>query len=402
MPIASPAPPSLASDKNPSAIVRPQSTRIVSIDVVRGIVMVLMAIDHVRAYSGVPAGGPAPSVFFTRWITHFCAPAFVFLAGTGAFFHGRKVGDKRALSRYLATRGLMLVLLELTLVRVAWTFRFDQQLILAGVLWMIGWCMILMALLVQFSARTVGIVGLVVILAQDLLHVEPSAFPESVRAPAVALWQFLYLGGEIERTGKATITILYVIVPWIGVMAAGYGFGLILARERAERRRLCLIIGLVATAAFALVAVLNVMRNPAPDNPLPALLRVLNQRKYPASQLFLLMTLGPTIALLPFVEDVRGAFGRMLVMFGRVPMFFYLVHIPLIHATALAVNFLRHGSTGAELYARAPYVTMPEAQRWSLPLLYAVWLVDVAVLYLACRWFAGVKARRRDRWLGYI
>src|SRR5258705_8325286 len=125
----------------------PASTsRVASIDLIRGAVMVLMAIDHVRVYPGLPAGGPTPGIFFTRWVTHFCAPAFVFLAGTGAFLHGRKLGDKRALARYLVTRGLILVFLELTVIRFAWTFNLDySHFVLAGVIWMLGWCMVLLA-----------------------------------------------------------------------------------------------------------------------------------------------------------------------------------------------------------------------------------------------------------------
>jgi uncharacterized membrane protein len=378
-----------------------RSTRLVSIDVVRGIVMVLMAIDHVRVYSGIPAGGPTAGVFFTRWVTHFCAPAFVFLAGTSAFFHGRKLGGKGALARYLATRGFMLVVLELTLIRFAWTFSLDySQFVLAGVIWMLGWCMILMAVLVRFSAKTVGITGLVVIFAQDLVGMILRALPHDT--PIASLWPFIYLGGEVQVNDSPTVSVLYVIVPWIGVMAAGYGFGAILMRNREDRRRWCHRIGLSATAAFVVIAVLLVTLNAAPKDAPPALFRVLNQRKYPASQLFLLMTLGPTIALLPLVEDARGAIGKALATFGRVPMFFYLAHIPLIHASALVANLVLHGSAHGAAYLRAPYVQMPPNDRWSLPLLYLVWAIDVALLYFACRWYSGVKARRREAWLGYL
>src|SRR5882724_9827259 len=144
------------STANPLPVSRITTTRITSMDFVRGVVMILMAIDHVRVYSGLPAGGPTPGIFFTRWITHFCAPTFVFLAGTGAFLHGRKLGDKRTLARYLVTRGLLLVLLELTVIRLSWTFNLDySHFILAGVIWMLGWCMVLLAGLIWFSTRTV-------------------------------------------------------------------------------------------------------------------------------------------------------------------------------------------------------------------------------------------------------
>jgi uncharacterized membrane protein len=388
--------------------------RLVSIDIVRGAVMVLMAIDHVRVYSGIPAGGPTAGIFFTRWITHFCAPAFVFLAGTGAYLHGRAAGPSRAsgspratsrggtlaLARYLVTRGLMLVLLELTVIRASWTFSVDySQFILAGVIWMLGWCMILLAGLIWLPTWAIGVFGLVVIFAQNVMGILASSMPQSTGW----IWQFLYLGGEVQLGQNGpTVSVLYSIVPWIGVMAAGYAFGTVMTREPDERRRICLRIGLSATALFLVLGGLVVYLNPAPANAPPALFRLLNQNKYPASQLFLLMTLGPTIALLPLAERARGWFADVLTVFGRVPMFYYLLHIPVIHIAALVVTFLREGSLHPERYAFAPYASVPPEHRWSLPLLYLVFAIVIAALYFPCRWFAGVKARRREGWLRYV
>jgi uncharacterized membrane protein len=160
----------------------PVGKRIASIDVVRGAVMVLMAIDHVRVYSGVPAGGPSPGIFFTRWVTHFCAPAFVFLAGTSAYLHGRKLGDTMRLARYLVTRGALLIVLELTVIRASWTFGFDySEFILAGVIWMLGWCMILLAGLVWLPAWVVGAIGVLVIALQDLFGPIGRALPDALK-----------------------------------------------------------------------------------------------------------------------------------------------------------------------------------------------------------------------------
>src|SRR3954471_9762853 len=250
--------------------------RISSLDLIRGVVMVLMAIDHVRVSSGVPAGGPTPGIFFTRWVTHFCAPAFVFLAGTAAFLLGERLRDKRALARYLVTRGLLLVALELTVLHVAWTFTFDFTQLLAGVIWMLGWSMILLAALVQLPAAVVGVVGLAIILGQSLLTPIAAAMPQATHW----LWQFLYLGGQV-KVGAVTISILYVLVPWIGVMAAGYGFGTIVSREAAQRRRLCLGIGIGATVLFLAIGGALVMTHPAPAGAPPLPLRLLAQRKYP-------------------------------------------------------------------------------------------------------------------------
>jgi uncharacterized membrane protein len=376
----------------------PGRPRIIALDIMRGAVMVLMAIDHVRVYSGLPAGGPTAGIFFTRWVTHFCAPAFVFFAGTAAFLHGKKLGHRSALARYLATRGLFLVILELTVIRAAWTFNVDYSgFILAGVIWMLGWCMVLLATLVWLPTRAIGVLGLLVIFAQNAFGWLARTLPDSLGAAG----QFLYLGGEVTLGQGPTFTILYTIIPWIGVMAAGYGFGAIMTRDGGERRRLCLRIGLIATALFVVGAGLQVLLRPAPDGG-PVLFQFLGQRKYPASQLFLLMTLGPAIALLPLVERMRGWAADALAVFGRVPMFYYLLHIPLIHGVALLVTLLREGKLDAARYASAPYVSIPEEFQWGLPLLYLVFVMVVAILYVPSRWFALVKARRRDPWLTYL
>jgi uncharacterized membrane protein len=368
--------------------------RLDSLDLWRGVVMVLMAIDHVRVYSGVPAGGPTAGVFFTRWVTHFCAPAFVFLAGTGAFLHGRRIG-RAALSRYLLTRGLMLVLLEVTLIRLAWTFTLPSlNAPLAGVIWMLGWCMVLMAGIVRLPFAAIVALGAVLVFAQDVVG------GLAGRLPAVG--GFLYSGGEVQLGASGpTFTILYTIIPWAGVMALGSAFGSIMVRPDDERRRACLRGGLIATGAFLIFAVAAALFTSDGNGP-PLLFRVLNQRKYPASQLFLLMTLGPPIALLPLAERARGRLSEIFMTFGRVPMFYYLLHIPLIHALALIAWKIRDGQVNAGMFAAAPYVSVPPDQRWSLALLYLVFVIAVVVLYFPCRWFAQVKKRSGNRILRYV
>ena len=373
--------------------------RIQSIDILRGAAMVLMAIDHVRVYSGLPGGGPTAGIFFTRWITHFCAPAFCFLAGTSAFLYGKKLGDRGALARYLVVRGLLLVVLELTVLRFAWTFNFDYaHFVLAGVIWMLGWCMVLLASLVWLPTRAIGAIGLGIIFFQQLFQELPRFFPEPVRNSVGWIWQFFYPAGFKPWEG---ISILYVLVPWIGVMAAGYAFGSIVLSEPSQRDRWCRWIGLSAIAIF-LVAGGFYAAHPRPGETLPFVLRLLNQKKYPASQLYLLMTLGPLIALLPLAERARGWWAEGLAVFGRAPLFYYLLHIPLIHLAALLVTFLREGSIHPEWYAFAPFTDVPPASRWNLPLLYLVFSMVVALLYFLCKWFAGVKARHRDGWLRYL
>jgi len=270
---------------------------------------------------------------------------------------------------------------------------------------MLGWCMVLLAGLVALPLAAVAAFGLAVIFAQDAVGLAAGATPDAWRASIGWMWQLLYLGGvfRIGASGPA-IAVLYSIVPWTGVMAVGYAFGAIVVREPAERRRLCLLIGVTATAAFVIVGGLIVLTHPAPASAPPALFRLLNQRKYPASQLFLLMTLGPTIALLPLAERAHGAAARVLAVFGRVPLFFYLLHIPAIHAAAVVVSLMREGRVNPWLFGNHPMMPppVPDGYAWSLALLYLVFAVVVAALYAPCAWFAGVKARHRQSVLGYL
>jgi uncharacterized membrane protein len=376
-------------------------TRVRSVDLLRGAVMVLMAIDHVRVYSGIPAGGPDPGIFFTRWVTHFCVPAFVFFAGTGAFLYGQKLNNKRGLSHFLVSRGLLLVFLELTLIRFCWTFNLDYaQFTLAGVIWMLGWCMVLLAAFIRLRGKTIGIIGLAVIFFQQIFGLLPRVLPQGWHNYFGWLLEFIYPSGLESVPG---INILYVLVPWIGVMMAGYGFGLILIREPALRRKICLWIGLSAIALFLVAGSLIICLGPPYKGDLPFIFRLLAQQKYPASQLYLLMTLGPLIALVPFAEKVRGWFAGVLTTFGRVPLFYYLLHIPLIHITALLVNFIRDGGFHQEWYETAPYTQMPDEYHWGLPLLYLVYIIVEVILYLACRSYAAYKAGHPEKkWLKYL
>jgi uncharacterized membrane protein len=364
--------------------------RIRSIDVLRGLVMVLMVVDHVRVYSGVPAGGTEPGVFFTRWITHFCAPAFAFFAGTSALLYGA-TKPRGALSRFLLTRGLLLIALEFTVIKASWTFALDYtQFVLFGVIWMLGACMVAMAALVWLPVRLVAVIGVGTMAFQQVFGWAGGGWP----------WELIYPSG-VET--PSPLVVLYTLLPWLGVMAAGYGFGALVSKDVEYRNRWSLRLGFVAIAAFGIGATVKAaLAPPAPEGGLPLFLAILNQAKYPPSQLFLLMTLGPMLALVPLAERSRGLVGRVLETFGRVPMFFYLAHIPLIHLLALAVGKLRDGVTHPEWYARAPYVWVPEEHRWSLGLLYAVFVVAVASLYPLCRWFQGVKSRGRGGWLRYL
>lgn len=389
----------------------PSRARIDSIDIVRGAVMVLMAIDHVRVYSGLPAGGPTPGIFFTRWITHFCAPVFIFLAGTGAYLYGQKHQDKAALSRFLVTRGAWLVFLELTVLRFGWTFNFDYaHYMLAGVIWCIGWCMILLGTLVWLPTKVVGAFGVVVIAGHNLFdHFASQIVPELLKSSGIWFWQILYLGGPVKLGADGpTLAVLYSIIPWIGVMAAGYAFGAVMLLEPARRNRICFRVGFGAMAAFLVLRGFNLYGNPTPwggpQSRVPALLSFLNTNKYPASLQFLLMTLGPMFLVIPPLEHARGRIAGALTILGRVPFSYYVLHIPLIHFVALGVSLVRFGGVEPWLFANHPMMNplAPPGYTWPLWLLYLVWAAVVVVLYFACRWLAGVKERRRDWWLSFV
>lgn len=401
----------------PAVIAPAATTRIASIDIIRGAVMILMAIDHVRVYSGLPAGGPTPGIFFTRWITHFCAPAFVFLAGTSVFFYARKHADT---SRFLLIRGLWLILLELTVLRLAWTFNFDfVHYEMAGVLWVIGYCMILMSALIKLPVAITGAIGVVIIASHNLIDPRLWQIVDALNASKFSgVWKILYIGfyaGPVQfgRNGPNLI-VLYSIIPWIGVTAAGYAFGRILSQEPTRRTRLCLAIGLGAIALFLLLRGFNLYGDPRPwhasvqhqdgSPAMPAALSFLHCTKYPASLNFLLMTLGPIIALMPLLETARGAAASAISLFGRVPFFFYVLHIPLIHALALVVSKIRMGHLSPWLFTNHPMGNPepPDGYPWSLPLLYLVWAIAIAILYFACLWFAKIKATRTEWWVKYL
>jgi uncharacterized membrane protein len=388
----------------------PPAPRFRSLDIIRGAVMVLMALDHVRVFAGVPAGGPTPGVFFTRWITNVCAPAFVFLAGTGAFLHGRTL-PRRELSRYLVVRGALLVLFELTISRMSWTFNFDfYNYTEANVIWAIGWSMIILAALVHLPLRAIGVFAFIVIAGHNLTDFFSDRIGAAVNgSPFAHLLQIIYFGGDFRwfDTGPRLV-VLYSIIPWVGVISAGYVFGLVMIRDTPKRKSLCLSLGLGAIAAFLILRTFNIYGNPWPwtgkDGVVPGILSFLSTAKYPASLQFLLMTLGPVIALIPSLENATGWLSSRLLIFGRVPLFFYLLHIPFIHATALLISLVRTPAATWWLFENHPLriPPVPDGYRYSLPMLYAVTLVVVCALCFPSRWYGALKARKRDSWLTYI
>jgi uncharacterized membrane protein len=406
----SPAP--TTDHERPSADTpRRTGERQASIDLLRGVVMILMALDHVRLYfTNVPfqpedMARTNLALFLTRWVTHYCAPAFFLLAGTSAYLSGMR-GSSRSrsgseVSGFLWRRGLWLVLLELTLVGFAWTFSPGWS--WAGVIWALGWSMVIMAALVRLPIGWLMGIGAAMVLGHDLLDgVQPGAF-----GPLGWLWSILHVPGPFEVAGIGYF-VLYPLVPWVGVMALGYALGATYEWPGERRRRLLVWTGVAMVVGFVLLRLTNLYGNPggpfAPQGaPAMTLVALLNTDKYPPSLQFLLMTLGPTILLLGLLDGARpGRLVRRVEVFGRVPMFYYVLHIFAIHLLALVVA-LAAGQPWQQLGWNGRFPgSPPPGYGYGLAAVYGFWALAVALLYGPCRWFEGVKRRSARWWVRYL
>lgn len=383
--------------------------RLESIDLLRGIIIVIMALDHVHDFFGVPGANPvdlatttAP-LFFTRWITHFCAPVFFLLTGTGAFLTLRRM-TKPELSRFLVTRGLWLIVLEVVVMRFALQFNFDYQVTLLIVLWALGWAMIVLAGLIYLPAWALVAVGVAMVAGHNLLDgIAPAAF-----GALEPLWTVLHVPGFL-LTGPHTVFVTYPLVPWLGVTALGYALGNVYGWDADRRQAWLLRLGLGLVAGFVMLRGLNVYGDPFPwsvqRSPLWTLMSFLDTQKYPSSLLFLLMTLGPALLLLRAFDAGTPRLLRPALAFGKVPLFFYVLHFYLIHLLALAVCYAGYGDVGGMF--RSPDLghfpfTAPSGWGLGLPWIYAICIGVVLALYPLCRWYASLKRRRRDWWLSYL
>lgn len=398
-------------------------TRISEIDMLRGLVIVLMALDHVRDYF-IAGGGFASDpldpdtttawLYTTRWITHLCAPTFVFLSGVSAYLQFVKGKTTPSLSRFLFTRGLWLIFLEATVLSFGWSFGFPFPLFLQ-VVWAIGWSMIALAALVWLPRVVVLAIGVVIIAGHNLLDPINAAELGSLSL----LWTFLHDGGPIF-VGEQPIGLMgYPVLPWIGVAALGYGMGALFTEPAQKRDRTILLLGLAMLALFAVLRFTMVYGDPAFATGPEAVARdwrdqaslggtimvFLDVQKYPPSLQFLLVTLGLVFLIWPLLSRLPKLISSVLNTFGAVPFFFYVLHIYLVHVLAIAAN----AAAGKPVHAFFGYMinafTAPEKFQgtgFSLPWVYVAWIGVLALLYPACRWWQGVKARRRDWWLSYL
>jgi uncharacterized membrane protein len=390
-------------------------TRLQSVDILRGAIMIIMALDHVRDYFNNSAQHFSPddltqttaALFLTRWITHFCAPVFMFLAGSSAFLwlqRGRTLGQ---LSRFLVTRGIWLIVLELTVVRcLGFYFTFDYSFVALLVIWAIGCSMIALAALVHLPPKVL----LGVSLAMICLHNLFDGITAQQFGGFAWLWNILHQPG-VFKIGDHTILAGYPIIPWIGVMSAGYCFGQVFLLEPDRRRWILLRLGSALAVAFFIVRAINIYGDGRPwavqKSAAFTALSFLNCVKYPPSLDYLLMTLGPAIIVLALIDQVRVGPRNPLIVFGRVPMFYYVVHLPLIHALAVLMAGIRYGDLTFLLRHKIPTLVgqtpgFPDDYGYGLPICYLIWISIVTTLYFPCRWYSNLKTRRREEWLSYL
>jgi uncharacterized membrane protein len=392
-----------------------RSKRIESIDLLRGIVMIIMALDHVRDYFHGSAYVFDPTdlsktsvpIFFTRWITHFCAPVFMLLAGVSACLYGAKKGRKE-LSFFLFTRGIWLILAELFIVTLEWTFNPHYAAFILQVIWAFGISMLVLSLLIWLPRQVIGLIGIVLIAGHNLLdkiHVPGNTVP-------AFFWAFLHEQQFFSFGPASGVMVGYPILPWIGIICIGYCLGnLYLSDYTAEQRKKALLsLGSGAIVLFILLRFSNLYGDHAlwstQKNAVFTLMSFLNTTKYPPSLLYVLMTTGPALVFLALAEKPLNALARRLIVFGRVPMFYYLAHIFFIHLLAI-IGAVVSGYPWSVMVDLTTWVTAnPQLKGYGFNLLtvYIVWIGVVIALYPLCRWFDRYKRAHQaeKRWLSYL
>lgn len=399
------------------------TSRIDSIDILRGLVMVIMALDHTRDYFTYLQFAPEDlaktwyALFFTRWITHFCAPLFFFLAGTGAYFYGRRRTPTQ-LSRFLWTRGLWLIVVEFTIVGFAWSFIPGFGFF--GVIWALGASMVIMAAAVRMPLRWLAALSIIMIAGHNLLDgIQPARF-----GSLAWVWTILHVRGGMVLPFGIHNFVLFQIIPWVAVMGAGYAFGAVFALPPERRQKITARIGLVLVAAFILLRATNVYGNPPVGRGVSqgdwhvqptmekTVILFLDVEKYPPSLQFLLMTMGPSLLVLAWLDKriMSGTkaspsspswLASAMLVYGRVPMFYYVLHLYLIHLLAVAMALAFHQPV-SWLFHGAFFFGAPDGYGHGLPFIYLMWFSAVAMLYIPCLWWMRLKQRRRDWWLSYL
>jgi uncharacterized membrane protein len=370
-----------------------QSRRIQSLDLLRGIVMVLMVLDHTRYFFHYTATTDNPEnletttvgLFLTRWVTHFCAPVFLFLVGTSAFLYEQKTQSKIALAKFLFTRGLFLLILELTLFKFAWDFAYIPNQFTLLVIWALGITMIFLSAMIYLSKKLLLAVGLIIVFGHNLL--DGVSFEKGTAADAI--WKLLHVRGgfEIGSTG-INVFVLFSVLPYFGLALLGYCLGQLYEEgySAVRRKKIICWLGIACCLLFIVLRATNLYGDPAPWNEQKSfsftVLSFIKTTKYPTSLLYLLMTIGPSLILLSYTEQVKNWFANVMIVFGKVPMYFYLWHLFLIHGAALVTGGLNTKGL------------------WGV---YIATLSINAILYFLCRQYAQYKFRHPEKWwVSYI
>jgi uncharacterized membrane protein len=395
------------------AAIQQSKQRIQSIDILRGVVMLIMALDHVRdffhyaAWTDSPTNlaTTTPQLFFTRWITHFCAPTFVFLSGTSAFLAGQHK-TKKELSFFLIKRGIWLVLVELVVMTFAFSFNPLYNAFFLQVIWVIGWSMIFLGLMVRTSMTYIIVIGCIITFGHNIL--------DYVRLPQQGaghvLWSIFFTasGTIFNYTPSRFVFDLYAILPWTGIMFLGYGFGILYRKDSdaIRRRKAVLTIGFAVTIFFIVLRFINAYGDPGhwstQKTGLYTFLSFLNATKYPPSLCYLSMTLGPALIFLSLIETANNKITGILSMYGRVPFFYYVVHFYLIHIICVIVFFATGYTTKDIIDPNSPFFFRPAHFGFDLPVVYTVWVFVIVVLYKPCKWFDNYRRTHTQWWLSYL
>ncbi len=380
-----------------------KTNRIESLDLLKGLVMVIMALDHTRDYFHESAFLFSPTdpvstngiLFFTRWITHFCAPAFCLLAGISAYLVSRRK-SKKELSIFLLSRGIWLVFIEATIMTFGWRFDVHFQFINLQVLWSLGISMIFLAGLIRLPMNYILGISLLIIFGHNLL--DHFQYPDSF------LWSMIHVKEIFHVSDAFSIQITYPIIPWVGVMSLGYYIGTFYAKtfEPARRKKLLNIIGFASLVLFIILRLINHYGNfnyrVTYDSIEPSLYSFLNPAKYPPSLTYLLMTLGLTFLFLGNSEKLKGKVVDFFSVYGKVPFFYYILHIYLIHFFALLLaQFSGWGWERMILHSRLQDADLP-GFGINLGYTYLVWVVVVLILYPFCKTFSNYKLNHKEKW----
>lgn len=389
----------------------PHQTRISSIDLLRGIVMIIMALDHTRDFFHITAvtdnplnlDTTTPQLFFTRWITHFCAPVFVFLSGTSIYFQALRK-PKKQLSIFLLTRGFWLILVEVLIMTLAITFDIHYSVIILQVIWTIGISMVLLGLFIRLPFPALFALGLIIVLSHNSLDY----FEASFKGEFPVWYNFLHLQGNFFLSEDHLVLIFYPFLPWTGVMILGYCFGRYYLHDILNRNKRTILLGASLILLFIILRWINGYGDPTPwsgqKSALYSFFSFINTQKYPPSLMFTCMTLGPALVILGLTGDIKNRLSNIITVYGRVPLFYYVLHFYILHFIS-AVFYLWRGHTaeeGMKGISGVPFKFIQPGEGYELPVVYAVWIFVVLILYPVCRWYSTYKQTHRNWWLSYV